>query len=321
MAANLGPNHPDMQAGAAQIVLTREAIAAEIERTVDEFQHEVDVLEQTIERYRNDLATLDQELRARAVAEIQLREMESNLAFERRRYDEVVESLSSLDRQTEVLTPSARFLSEAALPSEPSFPNVPVIMIGSGIASAVLAVMLALLVEGIDHSIRTTAQLRRMTFLPNLGMLPRPRRGWFRGLTEGRVGDGRASRFAAALEEIWCAFADAHPDDRVLMVASGLPSEGRAELAIGLAATAALKGRRVLVIGLDASEPYATLSGLDADAALLSDVLAGRVPVDSGIVRGARPIGSPSFFAPPPTSRSIRNGSTTSSARCPTHST
>lgn len=287
MAASFGPNHAEMQAVKAQIDLTKQAVSTEVDRILDELETEVKVIERTIERYKDELAFLDEALRARAVAEIQLRELESNLVFERRRYDEVVESLSNLDRQAEVLTPSARFLSEAAPPTEPSFPNMPVILVGSGIASTVLAVMVALLIEATDNRIRSSSQLRRITPLRNFGMVPRAHGGVIRALVADRARGGRPSTLSSALDEAWCAMVSARPNQRMFMVASGLKDEGRTDLATGLAATAALQGRRVLLVGLDPGQDYSSLTAGSGSTPIF-EVLAGRVPVEQAIVQSRR---------------------------------
>lgn len=172
LAAIYGERHPTLVATNTEIASLGAQIATAVQNGVARLDADRDVIADRMGRMEAQLRELQMALNDRSLAEIRFREFESNLGFERRRYSKIIESLNNIDRQAEVLRPSARFVSAAAVPREPSFPNIPVITAGAGIGAFALALILAIAREGFDPRIHSSDQIRRWLRRPNLGELP-----------------------------------------------------------------------------------------------------------------------------------------------------
>lgn len=288
LALVYGPRHPRMLSIDAEIDSVRASIRAESARFAEELASEIAIADARIAATMARLDELTGRERARRVAEIRRRELENSLAFERRRFEKVLDSLNTLDRQAEVLTPSARFLSSAEIPTKPSFPNIPVIAAGAGVAGAVLATFLALILEAFDTRVRGPGRASALLGAPTLASLPRiARRGFRRTDSAASVVARRpASAFAAACRAIRVGLERRRgekPLHRVLVTCS-LPGEERATVSVGLAAAFASEGRRTLLLGMDFMHgELARELGVGRGGPGVAKALAGALPAEAAI--------------------------------------
>jgi uncharacterized protein involved in exopolysaccharide biosynthesis/Mrp family chromosome partitioning ATPase len=172
-ASNLGSNHPQVVSGDSEVSSIDAMIETEIRRVVDELGGKQRVIEERISRLETQLAELQEGIRRRAQAEIRLRELERDLLADQKLHDLVVARLGNLDPYTEIAKPSARVVSAAAVPTEPSFPQTRRIFFGGLVGSIVLAIVLALALESIDVRIRNGQRMGQLLQLPHLADIPR----------------------------------------------------------------------------------------------------------------------------------------------------
>jgi len=112
--------------------------------------------------------------------------------------------------------------------------------------------------EGQDRSIRTTAQLRRLTSAHLLGSVPSvPRPRWAGRATPAAAVLARpTSLFAENLRAVWLQFDRSRIGaKRILLVTSAVPDEGKSSIVTALARVLAAGGRRVVVIDADLRSP------------------------------------------------------------------
>ena len=81
-----------------------------------------------------------------------------------------------LDNETE--RPSARVLSRAQIPTEPTYPQSNLIILGAFAGSALLSIIMALVVEGLGTAIRSGEQTMQLLQIPNLAYVPIVRKSW-----------------------------------------------------------------------------------------------------------------------------------------------
>ena len=78
-----------------------------------------------------------------------------------------------LDLEAESLKPSARILSLAEVPTSPSFPVPGIVIPVAFVGSALLAFLLAILLEATDTRVRSGRRTSRLLQIPNFGYVPK----------------------------------------------------------------------------------------------------------------------------------------------------
>ena len=208
-----------------------------------------------INQIERNLATLERELQKLTLADIRRRALEQELITDRNRYNQLVERLVNLDSQAALQTPSARVISRAEMPTDPSSPKRKIIIAGGFLGSAMLAILLALLFDGLSTSIRTGERMMQIVGLPNLTYVPEaPQK--LEGMTATPfqyLKKYPGSFFAEALRSLFtaCRRVDLEHPPKVLMMTSALPAEGKSTIALGLATTTACLGYRTILVDLD----------------------------------------------------------------------
>ena len=288
-AANLGANHPQVVKADAELASVDEMITREIRHIVGEITGEEAITSDRVQQLEAQIGELRSTLRQRSLAEIRLRELDRDLLADQKLHDLVVGRLGSLDPYAEVAKPSARVVSIAAVPTEPAFPQRSRIFAGGVIGAMVLSVVLAVMIEAIDTRIRSGQRIQQVAGIPNLASLPKRARRWLaaRPTTLAQLVESPRSLHTEALRALYLACRVRLPIMKpTLLIASTLPSEGAAEVALGFAYAAAHDGVSTVLIDFDPQPP--DVSGIPAAPAGfdLSDVLAG----DCRLVDAVRPV-------------------------------
>lgn len=157
------------------------------------------------------------------------------------------------------------------------------------VASLILGILIAFIVDQLDRRIKTEEALEREFGLPVLAVVPRVGRRWISQKSKGanapvgfpdvtsRLGESfRTLRSNLKYFELDRAI-------RTIVVTSGLPQEGKTVTTVNLAISLALSGARVVVIEADLRRPMvSTYLGL-SDGVGVSNILAGTHPLASGL--------------------------------------
>lgn len=174
-----------------------------------------------------------------------------------------------------------RNLAPASLPRKPFSPN----LLGLGglgaAAGLVLGIMIAVMRESFDRTIRDSADVDELTELPILGTVPRD-------LPKKRLPAASSPRSARAeaYRQVRATLINArHSPLRTLAVTSATVGEGKTSIATNVAAAFSRAGHRVIVVDADLRRPcVATFFGLKSEPGL-TDVLAGTCSLHEAITR------------------------------------
>lgn len=160
-----------------------------------------------------------------------------------------------LDLEVEAAKPSARVISMAETPSEPTYPKPKLAIAGAFVGSSILAIIMMLILEAADTRIRSGERTMQIVQLPNLAYIPKPpKQAWkrYRNSMEYMVHRPRSS-LAEAMRSLYLA-SRMSPSDRahqVFMITSSLPGEGKTSVALGFSRVAATDRRRTVLVDLD----------------------------------------------------------------------
>ncbi|MDJ0858255.1 MAG: AAA family ATPase [Dinoroseobacter sp.] len=194
-------------------------------------------------------------LRQRTQAELERAQLELALEIDQQRYQSISERLSEYEAQRDSLTPTARHITVAQPPREPSEPRRNVALAVAFVVLCCFAFIFVLFREQLDTRIWTAASTEMASGLPHLGTIPPLPRA---GITASdglltHLSEAPYSPFGrAARSLIVSASAKVDTDKCVtLMVLSGLPNEGKSTVSVALSVCAAQDGLRVLLVDLD----------------------------------------------------------------------
>ncbi len=200
----------------------------------------------------SSLAEAESELADRTRLELVLKRSEREIELERLRYESMIDRLNDLQVQGESVGNQTRHVTVAQVPRSASWPNTRFALAAAAVAGAIIGLLLALIREGLDKRVHSDTQILQAARLQSLGFIPRLARGLLRGRTNpvSMLIKHPDSHFAESIRGVLTLWSIGRRK-RVLMVASGLPSEGKTSVAVSLAVGAALDGSRALLIDLD----------------------------------------------------------------------
>ena len=193
-----------------------------------------------------------------------------------------------------------RIVDTARVPNGPIEPNIPRNLGFALVLGLMSGVGLAILLEGLDNTVRTTEQAQTISGLAPLGMIPLGSKGIREGstgkrlalaasneavelITQVRPQSQMAESYRALRTSLLLTNLGAPP--KVIMVTSALPQEGKSTTSINCAIVLAQKGVRVLLIDADLRRPsiHKTL-GMGPRSGL-SNVLTGSTTLQQAITR------------------------------------
>jgi polysaccharide biosynthesis transport protein len=274
--SRLGDSHPDLLAAVEQ----RDAVKAQyvkqlsrITKTVSKNPDNGDSSELSqdlasklivneVERsgYERKLASVSAQ-RAELQATLkQLPAKEQNLVELARSREEGATALTLLQRKlsearmTEAqLVSNISILDMARLPTDPAWPNKPVVLVLAIVTGIVLVIGVVLLLEALDGTLRGEADVEKLLKLPVLGVLPvLPSSALKRGTPEVFLDDlGTFESYRMLLKTLEFR----SQDIRVVVVSSTIAQEGKSLVASRLASVSASLSRRTLIIDADLRRP------------------------------------------------------------------
>lgn len=176
----------------------------------------------------------------------------------------------------------ATIVDAASRPQEPVSPQ-PARNLGLGLILGLLFGMgLAVLRDTLDNSVSSADDLTAVTDAPMLGAIAYDSGTRDQPLVTSLDSHApRAESFRVLRTNIQ--FVDVDTDDKVFVVSSAVPEEGKTTTSVNLAITLAQAGHRTLLIEGDLRRPRAAEAlGMD-NAVGVTTVLLGRVPLDEAV--------------------------------------
>ena len=159
--------------------------------------------------------------------------------------------------------------------------------VGFGIG-LVLALLAVLLLEQMDGSVRTAADVRRLVDGPVVAVLPQMSRAEQSRFASGDQPPHLIEAYNAARANLGLAMRQRTgiglDDHQVILVTSALPGEGKSLTSSELAQSYARAGRRVVLVNADMRRPSALMQPGQDSAPGLAEVLAGDATVESALV-------------------------------------
>ncbi len=251
--------HPDVQELQALIGQTEERLgtllAMEIERAPDLTELKLDLAGALATRreIRSDLDRYTAEFSR--LPDVMMEDTRLKLAAQASQ--NILEELTNYQYQigiAEAMTlTDIRVVDAAPLPERPASPKVAYNAVLGAFLGVIVGLVLVFLFEYIDDSIRSREDLEDVWALPHLGVVPNIRAGESKMI---HTVNPKAPLFEAYRtirnNILYTAF---DKNIRTLMITSSVPGEGKSTTSANLAGSAAIEGKRVLLIDTDFRKP------------------------------------------------------------------
>jgi len=269
LAAQYGPNYPDLQSARSQLAAITGEIGAEAGRELDAANADLaaDAAQiTTLQTALND-ARLQEQSEDEESAPIRALEQRADAGQHMLRA--MTQQAGELAQDASLTKPDARILSLAGVPSQPSTPHRGLILlaaVGLGLCSGIL---LAGLRGALDTSLRSGTEIRGLTGLPCYAMIPETSSPYLAAL------DAPFSLYAEQLRALRTGLGLTGGPCRIIAVTAARPGEGKTTTSIALARSLASSGLRVLAIDGDIRQPSFAPHFGTGGAPGLTDYLAG----------------------------------------------
>ncbi|HEX6114135.1 MAG TPA: polysaccharide biosynthesis tyrosine autokinase [Geminicoccaceae bacterium] len=282
LANDLGDRHPRMVSLNSELASVRSKIDAEIQRSIATLRNEANRARSREAALQANVRELEEEAASASARQVRLRALQREADANRALLETFLTRFKEASGEQELQEPDARIISAADPPLDPAFPRKKLVMVVAFVGSLGLGALLALLLEHFDRGIRSSEQVEGLTGLKTLALLPKVR--WPRGRTADParyVLEKPASAYAEAVRSLYTGLAR---PCRSVLVTSCEPEEGKTTVALSLARVLAMDGRSVALVDADLRRArVASALGMQERRVGLSDVLAGRLPVDAAL--------------------------------------
>jgi len=272
----LGRRHPEMIKLQAEITDLRSQIMGEVAKIAQQVQREVNVNDNLVTDLEKQLDGVKKDSQHLGEAEVQLRALEREAEANRTLLENFLQRSKETSEQVTLVQPDAWVVSLAQIPIGPAFPKRK-LMLAVVLAFAIsTGVLIAIALEQMDNTIRSSDQIGQLFGLETLCLLPCVTR-------RGR----RSSASVASLkaEALWdeglksllnSLISGRRGSPRVVLFTSSVPAEGKTTISTALSRFGAEMSSKAIVVDCDMRNPgvHKVLGGDNTVG--LSDYLRGR---------------------------------------------
>jgi capsular exopolysaccharide synthesis family protein len=254
-AKRYGAEHPKMIAAESELKSARENLRRQITVVTQTVTRELEVAkanEQAVERAltaaKADVANLNRK-------EFQLASLEREVQNNRQLYEMFIQRLKETNISEAMQTANARVIDPAMTPQTPSGPNKRAIVGLAILGALLLGVSLALLLERLDNTVKTSHEVEQKLGVPALGVVQYTRVK--RGQQLERIFlDEPQTAVAEAIRTIRSAVLLSALDSpkKIVLVTSSVPREGKTTIAANLA-LALGQVKKTLLVDADMRRP------------------------------------------------------------------
>ncbi|SJM90723.1 putative Succinoglycan biosynthesis transport protein ExoP [Crenothrix polyspora] len=289
LSTDYGPKHPKLLNFIAELNSLQDKIEVEVRKIVNGLANELEITDTRITSLQENMEVLKGQLAKDNTDKVQLDALNRDAEANRILLNTFVARFKEVSAQEnmEVQQPDATIISRAGALSDPTFPKKKPILGLAIVASGILGLLLAFLLEYMIPGYRSGEQIEKATGLPSLGFVPLLKgAGKVAGMSlDNYILQYPRSALAHSINALrWnLDISGKGRAPKTILVTSTLPKEGKTTAAACLARMYAMAGKRVLLIDGDSYRAGILKVFQLSDAPGLSDVLMEEQTLDNVI--------------------------------------
>ncbi|MDD4927600.1 MAG: polysaccharide biosynthesis tyrosine autokinase [Methylotenera sp.] len=273
-----GKSHPIYLQAESDYKSANENLLRQIELVVGGINHEYERALNTEKTLKSSLAAARGSVQNINRKEFELGKFEREVDSNRQMFDMFMKRAKETNVAGDLQTTVARVVDAASTPASPIKPKKTLIVAVALFMGLLVGVMLALLMEVLDNTLKSTEDVELRLKHPLLTVLPMlSKKDAMRGTSGHMLIDSPNSLYAEAIRTARTGVLLSSVDlaTRVVLVTSSVPGEGKTTFSSNLALAHAFT-QKTLLIDADMRRPsVARAHGLDVNAAGLSELVAG----------------------------------------------
>ena len=243
-----GPEHPTMVDAKSRLDSTEESLDRQIARIEDAARKQLEITSSAEKLLQREITSGRANAQVTSRKQFRLRELERDVATNQRLYDAVLEQIGGLEQH--VSDPSARIIQSATVPRQPYSPKKILFLVIALCLSATIGIVLAVIVDSLDKSIRSPKKLLEKLGVSVLGCIPieplLTKRKSFKPLQEFEGSSGYTESIRS-LSTSLISHSHGSSAGNSYLIASALPGEGKSNTSLQLAHALSLIDDTVLV--------------------------------------------------------------------------
>ena len=290
-----GERHPRVVDARSQLASLDTTLNGYISRVVGSIAKDYQLLQQRVSTIQQKLASGKQEIQAIGGKKFELDALEREVSTNQGIYDTFFNRMTEARSADGLDNANARVADQALPPNSPVKPKKQLIIALAALASLVLSMLMAILYEQMDDTIKGTSDVEGKLGVRLLGILPLIKGGMFsrKGnsslpLDPTSIVDKKGT-FAESVNTVRTALSlggTSETPNQVVMVTSSIPGEGKSTVSLNLAYSMA-QLERVLIIDCDLRRPtLGVVAGHERGVKGLSDLIMGTAQAKECIRRG-----------------------------------
>jgi capsular exopolysaccharide synthesis family protein len=277
LSQQLGPSHPDLRTVQAQLAQLRRTIGVEIGKITNSLKGQADVARARETGLEARLNQLQGAAVAGNTAYTEFQQLKAEAASKRQIYAGFLSQMALAAKPSERQPIDARIISPAVAPIEPSNARGLFFILVAGVIGGLTAVAGCLAYDQLDRGFQSLDQVRTVTGLPAFAAIPAVRGRRRRSNLARYVIDHPYSTLAETLRGVRARLRWTGDDQKVILVTSAHPGEGKTSFALSLAQVSAADGWRTLLIEGDVRSPSLSSVLSATPSAEPAEVLSGKV--------------------------------------------
>lgn len=267
-----GPKHPEFLSLQAESDSLKSQIQDELDRIIRATRDDVKLARSRLALAEGDRGAYQQQLAQNNSSLVRLRELERDAAATKEVFESYAKRFQEVNDQASLTRTPVRLVANAMSPTRSDKPSLGLSLMAAFVVGGLFGTGAGLLMNALDERVRTKADVNQRLGIPVYGVIPLQNQRTMTGGV-GRLRrkkpirwrkepktppwqwmiDNKFSRFGESFRLVrkLVHFSQDKAGAQIVAITSAVPSEGKTTIAICLARSMALSGRRTLLVDCD----------------------------------------------------------------------